>query len=145
MQNLNFRIRATSMLVTDNEDKMCFGRFCHQHSQYFSISVGYQHPTDVTNIKILSLTSKICHQDKDIKFEILGLWPWVFKSSGCLNTFAISWFLQSWIFMNSKQYRLELETIGNTKHKLETYKLDSKHRFETFYGSGYNVYDPFLR
>ena len=43
---------ATSMLVTDVGDKMCwrqlwgvgdgFGRFCHQHSLSFSISVGHQ-------------------------------------------------------------------------------------------------------
>ena len=50
--------QATSMLVTD------VGRFCHQHPISFNISVGHQHPKDVTNIEILSLTSKNCHQDK---------------------------------------------------------------------------------
>ena len=64
---------ATLMLVTDSEDEVClqqlwdvgdgFGRFC-QHLLYFNISVGHQQPKDVTNIEILSLTSKNCHQDK---------------------------------------------------------------------------------
>ena len=41
-----------------------YGRFCHQHPLFFEISVGHQQPKDVTNIEILSLTSKNCHQDK---------------------------------------------------------------------------------
>ena len=58
-------ISATSMLVTDVGDGMCwrkfwdvgdgFGCFCHQHP----LSTW-----DVVNIEILSLTSKYCHQDK---------------------------------------------------------------------------------
>ena len=64
--------RAISMLVTDIRDEMCwwqlwdagdgFGRFCHQHPLSFNISVGQQHPKDVTNIEILSVKSKNCHQ-----------------------------------------------------------------------------------
>ena len=38
--------------------------FGHQHPLYFNISVGHQHPKDVTDIEILSLTSKNCYQDK---------------------------------------------------------------------------------
>ena len=67
-------IWAISMLVTDVGDEMCwrqlwdvddgFRRFRHQHPLSFKISVGHQHPKDVTNIEILSLTSKNCHQDK---------------------------------------------------------------------------------
>ena len=62
------------MLVTDVGDEMCwrqlldvgdgFGRFCHQHSLTFNMSVGHQHPQDVTNIEILSFTPENCHQDK---------------------------------------------------------------------------------
>ena len=63
---------ATSLLVTDVGDEICwwqlwdvgFGRFCHQHPLSFNISVGHQHPKDVTNIEILSLTCKNYHQDK---------------------------------------------------------------------------------
>ena len=57
---------ATSMLVTDDGDEMCwrqlsdvgygFSRFCHQHSLFLR-------PKDVTNIEILSLTFKNSHQD----------------------------------------------------------------------------------
>ena len=64
---------ATSMLVTDVGDELCwrqlldvddsFGRFYHQHPLFFNISVGHQQPKDVTNIEILSLRSKNCHQD----------------------------------------------------------------------------------
>ena len=64
-------IWATSMLVTDVGDKICwrhfwdvgngFGWFCRQHPLSFSISV-HQHPKDVTNIEILSLTPENCHQ-----------------------------------------------------------------------------------
>ena len=67
-------LRATSMLVTDVGDEMCwrqlwdvgdgFVRFCYQHSLSLNISVGYQQPKDVTNIENLTLTSKNCHQDK---------------------------------------------------------------------------------
>ena len=63
---------ATSMLVTDVGDEMCwrphwdvgdgFRRFFHQHSLSFNINFGHQQPKDVTNIEILSLTSKNCHQ-----------------------------------------------------------------------------------
>ena len=48
------------MLVTDVRDEMCwrqlsdvgdgFGRFCHPYPLSFNISVGHQHPKDVTNI-----------------------------------------------------------------------------------------------
>jgi len=48
--------------VGDDDD--LFGRFCHQHPLSFNISAGHQHPKDVTNVEILSLTSKNCHQDK---------------------------------------------------------------------------------
>ena len=68
-------VGSTMMLVTDVDDNMCwrhfemlvtvlpnrFGSFSHQHPLYFTISVGYQQPKDVTNIEILSLTST-CHQ-----------------------------------------------------------------------------------
>ena len=43
-----------------------FDRFCHQHPLSFNMTfcnVGQQQPKDVTNIEILSLTSKNCHQD----------------------------------------------------------------------------------
>ena len=58
------------MLVTDVGDEMFlrqlrdvgdgFGRFCHQHSLNLYLST----LASGTNIKILSLTSKNCHQDK---------------------------------------------------------------------------------
>jgi len=41
-----------------------FGRYCHQHPLSFNLSVGYQQPKDITDIEILSHTSKNSHQDK---------------------------------------------------------------------------------
>ena len=43
-----------------------FCRFCHQNplSLSISISVGHQHPKDVTNIEILTPTLENCHQHK---------------------------------------------------------------------------------
>ena len=90
--------QATSMLMTDVGDEMCwwqlwdvgdgFGHFCHQHPLSFSINVRHQHSKDVTNIKILSLTSTNCHQDKvtDIYValthgERLGFGKWTTVSS----------------------------------------------------------------
>ena len=68
------------MLVTDVEDEMIwwqlwdvgdgFDCFCHQHPLSFNISVGHLQPKDVTNIKILSLASKNCHQDKVINIHL---------------------------------------------------------------------------
>ena len=62
---------ATSMLVTDVGDEMCWRqlwdvgdgscRFRHQHSLSLNISVGHQHPKDVTNSENLSGN---CHQFK---------------------------------------------------------------------------------
>ena len=59
------------MLVTDDEDEICwrqlgdvgdgFGRFRHQDPLSFTISVGHQHPKDVTNIEIPSPTLNNCH------------------------------------------------------------------------------------
>ena len=49
-----------SMLVTDVGDEMCWWHF-----EDFGDSLGYfgqQHPLYVTNIEILSPTSKNCHQ-----------------------------------------------------------------------------------
>ena len=73
MQNQNSE-PATSMLVPDVGDEMCrrqlwdvrdrFHRFCHQHPLSFNISVEHQQPKSVTNIEVLSLTSKNCHHDK---------------------------------------------------------------------------------
>ena len=70
-----FLSRATSMLATDIGDKIRwrqlwdvgdgFERFCYQYLlalASFSISVGHQHPKDVTNIEIRSPTSENCHQ-----------------------------------------------------------------------------------
>ena len=67
---------ATSMSVTDVEDEMCwrqlwsvgddFRRFCHQHPLSLNINVGHQQSKYVTNIEILSVTSKFCHQDSPI-------------------------------------------------------------------------------
>jgi len=70
---------ATSMLVTDVGDEMCwwqfedvgygFGHFDNQHPQSLNISVGHRHPKDVTNCKsmspnILKLSPTVsqCHQ-----------------------------------------------------------------------------------
>ena len=39
-----------------------FGRFCHQRSLSFNISVWHQHLKDVTNIEIPSPRLKNCHQ-----------------------------------------------------------------------------------
>ena len=60
------------MLVTDVGNDMCwwqlwdvgngFSPFRHQHPLSFNISVGYQHPKHVTNIKIPSTTPN-CHQN----------------------------------------------------------------------------------
>jgi len=36
--------------------------FYHQHPLSFNISIGHQQSKDVTNIEVLSLTSKNCHQ-----------------------------------------------------------------------------------
>ena len=62
------------MSVMVDEDEICwrqlgdvgdgFGHFRHQDPLSFIISVGHQHPKDVTNIEILSLTSKYCNQDR---------------------------------------------------------------------------------
>ena len=52
------------MLVTD------VGRFCHQHSLSFNISVGHQHSKIVTNLEILLLTSHNCHQDKVTNIDL---------------------------------------------------------------------------
>ena len=62
------------MLVTDVGDEMCsrqlwdvgdrFRRFRHQHRLSLNNSVGHQHPKDVTNIEILSPTTKNRHQYK---------------------------------------------------------------------------------
>ena len=46
---------ATSMLVTDVRDEMCWRQLW---------DVGHLHLKDVTNIEILSLTSKNCHQSE---------------------------------------------------------------------------------
>ena len=61
--------KATSMLVTDVGDEMCwrklwdvgdgFGHFGHQHPPDFNIIVGHQHSKDVTNIEILLPTPKL--------------------------------------------------------------------------------------
>ena len=61
---------ATPMLLTDDGGEICWrqdfgdscGRFGHQHPLSFNISVGHQHPKDVTNILILSPTYLNCHQ-----------------------------------------------------------------------------------
>ena len=57
---------ATSMLVTDVGNEMCwwqfedvgdgFGHFGHQNPLSLNISLGHQHPKDVTKILILSPT-----------------------------------------------------------------------------------------
>ena len=70
------------MLVTDVGDEMCwrqlldvgdgFGRFCHQHSLSFNISVGGQDPNDITDIEILALTFKNCHQDEVTNIRLLA-------------------------------------------------------------------------
>ena len=38
----------------------------------FNISVGHQQPRDVTNIEVLSLTSKNCHRDKVTNISVAG-------------------------------------------------------------------------
>ena len=62
------------MLMTDVGDVMCwrqlwdhgdaFGRVRRQHSPSFNISVGHQHPKDVTNIEIMSPIMSKWHQSK---------------------------------------------------------------------------------
>ena len=52
------------MLATTLRFWWRFGHFYHQHHLSFNIGVRRQQPKDVTNIEILSLTSKNCHQDK---------------------------------------------------------------------------------
>ena len=47
-----------------------FCRFCHQHSLSFNISVGPRQLKDVTNMEILSLTSKNCHQHKVTNIDL---------------------------------------------------------------------------
>ena len=74
------QVTATSMLVTDVGNEMCwwqlwdvgdaFDRFRHQHPLSFNISVGHEHPKIVTNIEILSLASKNCHQDKVTNIDL---------------------------------------------------------------------------
>ena len=66
------------MLVTDVGDEICwrqlwdvgdaFGRFRHQHPLSFNVSLGHQQPKNVTNIEILSLTFKNCHQNLCSRF-----------------------------------------------------------------------------
>ena len=57
---------CSSMLETkcvrDNSKMDGFDHFGHQHPQFFYISLGYQHSTDVTNIEIRSQTSEIRQQ-----------------------------------------------------------------------------------
>ena len=75
-----FSFGATSMLATDVGDEICwrqlwdvgdgFGRFCHQHTLSFSISVRHQHLEDITNIKILLPTSESCHQQIVINIHL---------------------------------------------------------------------------
>ena len=58
-------------ILTDVGDEICWrqlldvgdslSRFAHHYPASFKISVGQQHPKDVTNIKILLSTSKTCH------------------------------------------------------------------------------------
>ena len=75
------------MLATDVGDQICwrqlwdvgdgFGGFRHQHPLSFSISVGHQHPKDVTNIEILSPTPENSHQHKvtNIHLSPTSMWP----------------------------------------------------------------------
>ena len=63
---------ATSILMTDVGVLMCwrqfqdvgdsFDRFCHQHFLSFNLSVGHQHPKDVTNIEMPSSSPENSHQ-----------------------------------------------------------------------------------
>ena len=46
-----------------------FGSLCHQQTLSFNIGVGHQQPKDVTNIEIMSLTSKNCHQESWSKIK----------------------------------------------------------------------------
>ena len=68
------------MLVTDVGDQMCgrqlldvgdgFARFRHQHRPSFNASIGHQNSKDVTNIEILSPTSKNYHLHKVAKIHL---------------------------------------------------------------------------
>ena len=63
---LRLYLSATSMLVTDVEEEMCWwqlkdvgdglGYFGHEHHLYLKISVGCQHPKDSAKLSILSRT-----------------------------------------------------------------------------------------
>jgi len=74
LQAINWKLLATSMLVTGVGDEICwwqfqdvgvgFGHFGHQHP--LSLNVGYQHPKDVTKILILSPTFLNCHQHHNV-------------------------------------------------------------------------------
>ena len=71
------------MSVTDVGDEMCwrqlwdvgdgFGRFRSRNILSLNISVGYQHPKDVTNIEILSPTPENCYQHLPYVATILKL------------------------------------------------------------------------
>ena len=47
-----------------------FGSLCHQQTLSFNIGVGHQQPKDVTNIEIMSLTSKNCHQESLVQDKV---------------------------------------------------------------------------
>ena len=69
--------------MTNTVDDMClqqfqdigdgFSRFCRQYYLSFNISVGHQHPKDVTNILEPSLTPETCHKHKFINTYVAQL------------------------------------------------------------------------
>ena len=87
--------RATSMLVTDVGEEMCwrqlwdvgddFGRFYHQHPLSFNISVGHQHPKVVTNIENRSPTSTFDQYVYKALYPAFGLRlrPWSLQNVIC--------------------------------------------------------------
>ena len=59
--------------------------FFHEHPLSFNISAGHQDPKDVTNIEILSLTSKNCQQDKVANIYVaLDKYRWTNQEVGKL-------------------------------------------------------------
>ena len=70
-----------------------FGRFHQQHPLSFNISAGYQHPKDVTNIKIPSPTPKNCHQHicsqnllSCLDLKVQDFWRFKFYNSAFISS-----------------------------------------------------------
>ena len=69
-----------------------FGRSCHQHPLSFDIGIGHQHLKDVTNIEILSPTSRNYHQHKVTNINSpTSMWPYEIATSMLMTAHDFRW------------------------------------------------------